>query len=170
MKNTNYFLIFICMISLFVFSSCEQTELQRSTSNTDEKINTRTDDCDDCPMGDCCCFIQWVSGNMVIQLCGTTGSRLSTTECEFEDVGTCIDVIDGYILGPFDINSGERRKLFCMGQNTSFSIHVLSGSGTIQITCQADDTTSPQTVTLNVLGPNKYFYTANGDCELANCF
>jgi hypothetical protein len=168
MKNTNYFLIFICMISLFVFSSCEQTELQRSTSNTDEKINTRTDDCDDCPMGDCCCFMEWVSGGpMSIQLCGTTGSRLSTSECEFTDVGSCFDVANGYILGPFTVTMGT-KQLFCMGENSSFCIHVLSGSGTIKFTCQAEDT-SPQTITLNVSAPNRYFYSADGDCELADC-
>jgi hypothetical protein len=168
MKINNYFPIFICMISLFVFSSCEHAELQRSSSNTNEKINTRTDDCDDCVTADCCCIIEWVSGSGTIQLCGTVGNRLSESLCgPITDVGTCFD-IEGYYLGPFILNSGNLYQLFCMDESTSFMINAYTGPVTVTITCQVDQT-NPQTINVTLQGGNRYFYSVSTGCVVEDC-
>lgn len=159
------------MALLIWLSSCETPEVQRPPLTNGDQIQNRDvpDDCEDCPVSDCCCSVEYLSGpSMNVWICGST-TGLSNIDCGPVQTGSCYE-IEGYIL-PFEVESQNPFGFYCMAKNSSFYIQNrnTSGSGTaIRITCQAgqigaqsDDIT---------LGPgNSAFYTVNGDCEIHEC-
>ena len=170
MKNTHVFPILVCMLSLFLMTSCDKTELQKS-SKEDLKVTTRTDDCDDCPVGDCCCRIVYTSGpGVVLQMCGTTGSRLSTEQCGpiNDPPSPCPAIGTSYILGPFTISSGSTSQYFCVPTNAAFMIGAISGSTSVSITCQSGQT-NPQTINTTLTSANRYYFETDGECGLSGC-
>lgn len=154
---------------LMVSCDTNQETSQIGVINTGEQILPRVplDECEDCPIGCCCCGIEWVSGNFIpIQLCGL---------CEGD-----------YICGPFSPNTpcstfsgigkninfslGHRREVFCVEPGASFRIYNpdLTLSIIFRFTCEYD-VTSPsfQTITLGPLG-EKYFFN-DGSCIVELC-
>jgi len=158
------------MCSMFLIISCDKAEIQKSQKDNSE-ITSRTDDCDDCPVLDCCCSITYVSGDAAeLEICGSTGNRLSTTTCGPVDPpgNDCPNVSATYYLGPFQLDGNNTRELFCVPENASFMINVLQRNTVVSITCQQGQT-SPQTVTPTLVFGNRYFFETNGDCELDTC-
>ena len=168
MKDRDFLFNFICSLFILMTISCDKSDLQKSLSNDDSKLTTRTDDCEDCPVNDCCCSIEYVSGNGVqIEVCGTTGPEIGTSTCGPIDIGSCI-TISGYYWGPFYVDFSNNKYLFCMAENSSFMINALAGSTSVKITCQ-EGLLAPQTVTPTLTVFNRYYYTVNEDCELEAC-
>ena len=170
MQNTKQFPILICLMIACFIISCDNTDIPIHQTRDGQIFETRTDDCEDCPLNDCCCGIQWLSGSMglSVQFCGTSGSRLSTETCEADPPSPCSQ-ITGYLFGPVSLNFGTPKQGFCMNPGDSFVIYV-SGIGTpsFRITCQ-DDVGMPQSVTVNLTGGFRYYFDTNGSCEVAPC-
>lgn len=169
MKNTLNFISFITITFFWCMIGCEQSAIQTEPI-LNEAIETRTDDCNDCPLDDCCCGIEYLSGSnsLTVQFCGTSGSRLSDQLCSATPPSPCSE-ITGYLFGPVGINSTNTKQAFCMNPGDSFVIYV-GGSGTasFKITCQ-DDVGTPQTITVSLTGGNRYYFDTNGSCEVDEC-
>lgn len=159
------------MTSLFVISACEKAEIQKPLTMNVSPIDSRSS-CSHCPISDCCCSVEFVSGGpFIFSLCGSTHTGLSTTPCgpfEIPGMAGCPDVTASYYQGPFNISSSAGPEIFCVPTNASFMLQSSSGSGSVRITCQHGQA-SPQSVTPTITSPNKYFFTTNGDCELSGC-
>ncbi|MEP6647998.1 MAG: hypothetical protein ABJC12_12990 [Saprospiraceae bacterium] len=169
MKKNHIFNIMICFFFLMLAYSCDNADLQKSLPKDTAKVTTRTNDCEDCPVGDCCCYIIYTSGSGApLQLCGTTGTRLSSQECEVLDPPNGCPAITGYYFGPFTIDNLNTSQIFCLPQNSAFMINVPSGNVSVTITCQYGQI-SPQTVTPTLVGGHRYFFHSNSNCELAGC-
>ncbi len=156
---------------MFFLIACEKAEIQQSTNKVEEQISVRTDDCTDCPIEDCCCRITYVSNDGAsLEICGSTGARLSSRPCGSADPpgDDCPDVAATYYLGPFTINSMSTYQIFCVPENASFMINAISGTVGVGITCQ-NGLTNPQTISATLVGGNRYFFETNGDCELNTC-
>jgi hypothetical protein len=156
MKINNYFPIFICMISLFVFSSCEKAELQ-NTIGKENPIITRgpTIDCGDCPVNYCCCWVQNLDDQLDLSFCGVESPNLTTTTCS-ETWGNCS--ISGYIL-PVSLSPTD-SEIFCAAPNSAFSVQSMS-SGSARITCQYGQL-SP--VSIDLYFPGKKYVYVGSDC------
>ena len=164
MRNL-FFFIMTCL-SMALMMACEQADVQRTSISDNEKIQKRDvpDDCDDCPVGDCCCLVTLVNGTSPASLsfCGTDDPDLSTTECE-AGAGNCS--IFGYTILRM-ISNLSPNCFFCMQPNTSFCLQGSSGAQ-LAITCQYGQL-HPQTIYLT-LGSNKVYYSVDGNCELEDC-
>jgi hypothetical protein len=161
MKYNNYFLIFICMISFFVFSSCEHAELQKSSID-DQKISTRTEiECEDCPVADCCCAVELLEGsNVQMEFCGTSSPNVSTVTCGPDYWGNC--TIQGYILNLLLQNVSE-FEIFCMPVSSAFWIKS-QDTGSVRITCKYGQTGyTSQDVTF----PGKTNLFVDGECDIS---
>ncbi|MEP6648154.1 MAG: hypothetical protein ABJC12_13775 [Saprospiraceae bacterium] len=163
----SFFFSLICFC-LVLATSCEKADIQKTSISDNEKIQSRNvpDDCDNCPVNDCCCLIQLTEGNTTLDICGSSSPLVSATPCS-AGAGTC--VINGYLLST-TLNAGGTPSTyhFCMAKGVPFCIQS-SNAATARITCQAGST-SPQTVTVNFNTPgNKAYYTVNGSCELIPC-
>ncbi len=150
---------------------CEKADLQKSIPFDQAKIQNRDvpDDCDDCPVTDCCCGVEYLSGASVnLWLCGTSVPTTSIA-CGPSQPGNCFE-IEGFIL-PFNVNNSDQFKYFCMSEDNSFYIqnrNTSGGSTTIRITCQAGQL-GPQSVDVE-LGPgNSAYYSVNDECEVHAC-
>ena len=166
MVKNHSLIIILCFGCLILSLGCDKADIQKSLPKDDPKLTSRTDDCEDCPVNDCCCAVVLTGGvtpPATVTLCGTDGPRLSTTECGPIEAGAC--TIMGYTLDR-TLTSGSPRGFFCMAPNTAF---CLQGpvNAQLSITCQVGQT-SPQTVNVT-LGASKVYYTVNGDCELVSC-
>ena len=171
MKNPIGFSILFSMIGMFIISACENSEVQQSTDFTEKLISSRTEDCTDCPMEDCCCRITYVSGlGASLEICGSTGIRLSTRSCGPADPpgDDCPNVAATYYLGPFTIDEQNQYQVFCVPENASFMINAISGTVVVNLTCQHDQT-PPQSISATLVGGNRYFFESDGDCELDTC-
>lgn len=150
--------------------ACEKADIQKTRLEEETPVTLRTDDCTDCPFDDCCCGIEWLTGNqfLTIQFCGTSGSRLSTETCMATPPSPCAQ-ITGFLFGPVTLNSGTPKQAFCMNPGDSFVIYVGgSGSASFRITCQ-DDQGNPQSITITLTGGNRYYFDTNGSCEVVQC-
>lgn len=158
------------MIAGFMIA-CDNTDIPVHHAKDGQSLTNRTEDCTDCPMNDCCCMMEYQSGagDLFIEFCGSTGLRLSTEVCELDNPPSPCDPIEGYYLGPVPLNGTITRQLFCMDENSSLVINVTgSGSVTVSITCQVDET-SPQTINVTLTAGNRYFFNADGSCEIEQC-
>jgi len=171
MKNLNIAYFLSCYLLVTVLFSCEKADLQKSIPIDQAKIQNRDvpDDCDDCPVTDCCCGVQYLSGASVnLWLCGTSVPTTSI-DCGPTQPGTCYE-IEGFIL-PFTVSNQDQFKYFCMSENNSFYIQNRNTSGfatTVRITCQAGQL-GPQSVDVE-LGPgNTAYYSVNDECEVHAC-
>jgi hypothetical protein len=171
MKNITFFSIMICVSFILGTVGCEKADIQKSLPNDQVKIQNRDvpDDCEDCPVTDCCCGVELLSGqNATFWLCGTSVPTTSI-DCGPTQPGTCYQ-IQGYIL-PFLVTSTDQFKYFCMSEDNSFYIqnrNPSGGSTTIRITCQAGQL-GPQSVDVELAPGNTAYYTVNDECEVHAC-
>jgi len=160
----------VCFFLLSFNYACEKADFQKPPLQEVYAVTLRTEDCTDCPIDDCCCGIQWLSGNqsLTIQFCGTSGSRLSNETCEATPPSPCSQ-ISGYLFGPVNLNSITPKQAFCMNPGDSFVIYVGgNGFASFRITCQ-DDMSNPQSITVTLTGGNRYYFDTNGGCDVVEC-
>lgn len=172
MKNLFLIYILACMASLFLFVSCEQSELQTTTKpNTTLPVTTRSaiEDCEDCPIDYCCCEIELLSPNMISQVL-FCGAYLGTpgTSCGPFNPGSPCSTISGISSSQFFSGSGDRH-LFCAPTGGSFCIQNTSGFEIrIRFSCQYDVTNpDEQIITLGLNGIA--CFNNNSNCELSPC-
>ena len=167
MKNLNIACYLGCCFLVSILFSCEKAEIQKSIPNDTAKIETRGDDCTNCPPEDCCCLVTLTEGTSApLVFCGTTNPELSTSECEA--VVTGCNEIQGYYWFTTLTSSPDPTEHFCVEKNTGFMIGILTGSASLRVTCQVGQL-APQTVNVTVTSPNKVFFNVNDDCELEVC-
>ena len=152
-------------------SSCDTTldSSQDRTSNPGEQILPREplDECEDCPIGCCCCGIEYVSGFFIpIELCGLCeGDYLCGS---FSPDPPC-STISG-IGKDITFSLGHQREVFCVEPGASIRIYNphLSLSITFRFACDYDVTPpSFQTITL---GPEEErFFLNDGSCMVEVC-
>ena len=171
MKKIHLSIFIFCFFLVAINYGCEKTDLQKSLPNDQVKIQNRDvpDDCEDCPVTDCCCGVEHLSGPFAtLWLCGTSVPTTSIA-CGPSQPGTCFE-IDGFIL-PFSVSMNDQFKYFCMTEDNSFYIqnrNTAGASTTIRITCQAGQL-GPQSVDVE-LGPgNTAYYSVNDECEVHAC-
>ena len=162
------------MQGLFLITSCEKAEIQKSLVTTNGKVQAReddcVDDCEDCPVNDCCCAITLLSNTEPagLVLCGTTGPCVSERTCDVDELDLCED-IEGFELDIALLNQFS-TVLFCVPENTPFGIISSDGTHLVRITCQLGQT-NPQSVIITLNSPPaKPYWETNGSCELTSCF
>lgn len=156
----------ICFFTVFTMMSCEKTEIQKTTSVEEVSIVPRTD-CQYCPVEHCCCSIEVLTDDHIeFEFCGTSGSKETIVVCGPISITGCNGDIEGYTW-VIELDQNEKQS-FCMEPGTPFMLKVLSGSGTIRISCQEGET-SPQNVTIPVTSPNRYYFNVNGQCVVTGC-
>jgi len=145
-----------------LFSGCHLTDKQADLNNSNAKVSTRADDCDEC--SNCCCFVE-LDGDDAASLlfCGTEDGASACSESP-----SCGSFSGGGQL--ITLSVGTPRKLFCMGLNAPFRIQNFSATdeADIIVSCQAEDGT-PQTIMIHLDPLEKVFITSNGSCEVEEC-
>ncbi|MEP6647925.1 MAG: hypothetical protein ABJC12_12625 [Saprospiraceae bacterium] len=168
MKNSILLPIFICILFIIGMSACERTELQKSVGITDEQIQTRTEDCDACGVGCCCCGIELagVSATATLDFCGLCeGDYLCGT---YSPPSPCSSTISGFGK-TIVLSSLTPRKIFCVPEGGSFRIY--NGTATsvdVSFTCQ-HDITRPDTHVITIPAHSEVFFVSDGDCFLQGC-
>ncbi len=163
--------IFICLMTLLVFHSCDQSEHQLKVPlDTTQQITNRTiEDCGDCPIGYCCCAIELLDGDIAdLLFCGVYTAMIGTTCGPFTPPGNCPTVsgISSTIsLG--DMN--PTRGLFCVGTGGAFRLEYLGvESVLIRISCQYNDVT-PDWEYITLDEDDVLYFDSNGGCFLMEC-
>lgn len=172
MKNLFLIYILACMASLFLFVSCEQSELQTTTKpDTTLPVTTRSaiEDCEDCPIDYCCCEIELMFPNAFSQVI-FCGAYLGTpgTSCGPYNPGSPCSTISGLSSSQSFSMSGDRH-LFCAPIGGSFCIQNVSGFDIrIRFTCQYDETNPDEEIIL-IPDTQTACFNNDGDCELSSC-
>ncbi len=156
------------MISIAFFQSCDNADLPVHQV-MDDQIMTRTDDCEDCAFADCCCSIEWISGDpTMLQICGTADG---IDACTGGTAGNC-EINNGGGKS-FNIEADSARHFFCMNHNESFWLaNVGNNSVTFELTCQHDEL-NPQILMLTLpamSSSSRVYYGVDGECLLEDCF
>jgi len=173
MESKNIFSILVCMLGLLIITSCEKAEIHKSLVTTNDEVQAReddcVDDCDDCPVNDCCCSIQLLSlGSTTLGFCGTSGPCVSTMTCGLSGLPFCPD-INGFVE-TISLIGQSSTVLFCVPQNSQFGIISATGAPVVRLTCQIGQT-SPQFVTIQLnTPPAKPYWSTDSDCLLTSCF
>jgi hypothetical protein len=154
------------MISMFALLACENSEIQKSITDK-VMIEQRQPNCDNCPVEDCCCRVA-LNGSSAAALtfCGTTNPELSSSHCSV-DLVDCND-ISGYYWTHNLFTPGNTDEYFCVAKNSSFMIGVGTVGANLTLTCQVGQA-NPQVINLSLGAGEKFYYTADGDCELTAC-
>lgn len=159
------------LFALFITTSCEKADLQKSTQVDHSKVHPRSvPNCGYCAITDCCCSITLLSDleNIDIELCGTSSPTISAMECLAASLGNC-DPIEGYVEYVV-LEEQNSSALFCVQKNTPFGIIYSDLSPQVRLTCQVGQS-APQSVVINLnTPPFKPYWMVNGDCELVSCF
>lgn len=131
-------------------------------------LTSRADECEDCPVDDCCCGIELFGSTFSadIELCGTSDGSDSCGP--FSPGGGCGTISGGgQSFTLTDVTNP--KKLFCMDKNAAFQIGNTSNSSIqIRVTCQ-ENLASPLYDTITIPAQSRIFYQTNGDCELDPC-
>ena len=153
--------------AFFLLTSCDKSPDQFSKQNGpgNEQIIYREPpaECDECPIGCCCCSIEILDPlNQTINLsiCGVCeGDYLCGT---YSPSSPCSSVSgQGYDIG---FNSMVIRRLFCVPEGGSFRIYNNeSFDVTISITCQYD-ITNPDTHVVTIPATRSVFFVSDGEC------
>ena len=153
------------MVSVF-FLGCENADLQKEYVTENSSINLRADDCENCPVDDCCCYIT-LNGVSFAELtfCGTTNPELSTSPCSFDLQDPCPD-ISGYYWST-ELNNTDPDEFFCVATGTSFMVGSPSATS-LTLTCQYGQV-GYQSVNFSLSAGQRRFYTVDNDCELTEC-
>lgn len=165
-----YTLLFFILSSFTLYlTSCEKAEpaqVYESEHAKHERLGIRADDCSGCDPADCCCLVTQTSNVFVpLTFCGTTNPDISATSCFIDLAFPCED-ISGFSWNP-SLPGQNDFEFFCVPQGGSFMI----GAGVacnLRITCQYG-ATLPQTINLTPTAGQKYYFTVNELCELAEC-
>lgn len=150
------------LFSLLITTSCENADLQKSLPKDDEKITSRTIECEDCPEEDCCCGIQLISVTPTsLRMCGTNSPDNSNDDCGPIYLDFC--TIEGKVLY-LDLDYLE-VEFFCMTPGTAFALQSL-GAATYRISCQAG-VLGTQSIDVPFTSAGNAYVTVNGDCEVS---
>ena len=172
MKTNQIFNILFCMTCMFIATSCEKAEIQKTgTLKHIEGRSCPITNCDECPDDDCCCAIELVNGSDVtLELCGTSSPNCLTTQtCYVDGLDPNCPDISGF-LEYITLTAGSPRAKFCVPQNSPFGIVGPSTStSTIRVHCQgAHPSPTWVTITLNT-PPDKPYWETGTDCLLSPC-
>ena len=157
------------MTCMFISTSCDKSEIQKPALQIEARDHC-IDDCEDCPVDDCCCVVELLSvGPATLHFCGTTGPCLSTMACGASGLGNCPD-LSGF-RETITLQNTSDRDLFCVSKNAPFGVSAPIGSTpTIRIHCQPGMINPPWvTIQLNT-PPNKPYWSTDSDCLLTSCF
>jgi hypothetical protein len=154
----------ICFSFILGAVGCEKPDLQKPFDNN-EPIIVRGPalSCEDCPVEDCCCAVELISGAGVsFELCGTSSPNVTLTSCS-DTWGNCS--ISGFLL-PYSLTAPPALEVFCMPLGSAFRIKSTSGSGngTVRITCQYGQLGS---VSEDINLPGQGFYYVDEDCVIS---
>lgn len=167
MKYTASFSFLICFL-LISLISCEKVEIQKSTFPGSQIQQREIVECNECPMGDCCCAV-WLQdqifGYADLYICGTTDG---IENCSGEATGGCSSFSGGGQELELIGNDTPRRG-FCIEPGEAFWIANIGGSPAyIYVTCQYDQT-GPQTLQLTIPATSRVYIGSNGECEIDPC-
>ncbi len=156
-----------CLGFLFLNTGCEKSADQTQNQNTTQiqQLSPRTvlDECEDCPIGCCCCGIESVSppSGFNLEICGLCegdyhcGSYSPNSPCSmFSGPGKNVMFTSTHV-----------KEIICIEPGASFRIYNPSGSLTVyfRFSCQYD-ITNPSFVNVSLMpGEFKYFHN-DGDC------
>jgi hypothetical protein len=154
---------------MFMLTSCDQNIDQHNTTlqpNDNTAIATRGD-CDDCPgANECCCVIEWLSGDLgIFMLCGTSDGDAAA--CEI-DPSPCENDIDGLQHSSFTLSSGTPIHYFCVNENTDFQVYrfgIPTGTTNFRINCRRDQT-NPNWVLESFTDEDRICYDVDENCDL----
>ncbi|HQW02275.1 MAG TPA: hypothetical protein PLR30_07355 [Saprospiraceae bacterium] len=168
MKKTFMLYIMACLTSIFLFASCEKNEPQMK-ADTILPITSRTvEDCDDCPIDNCCCVVEVLDPNdtYTFQLCGVYTGMFGSTCGPFTPGSPC-GTVSG-ISTSITLSSAVPRAFFCIATGGSFRILKTMGNGvTLRISCNADET-NPDWFPFNIGDTPLYYYVQDCD-DLDGC-
>lgn len=160
------------MTSLFLLSSCEQSELQQKSKTYPAlpvSYRSAIEDCEDCPIDYCCCEIELLAPNSLsnVSFCGVF-LGVSGTPCgPFSPGSPCSTFSGSYVSEPL-LNTGD-RFLFCAPIGGSFSIQNTSGHTIrIRFTCQYD-VTNPDEQIIQLEDTEIAYFFNDGSCVLTEC-
>lgn len=166
MKSNHFQLILLCLCIVSINIGCEKAELKKSTPNDIGQVEPRGD-CNDCPgANECCCVIEWLSGDEgYFMICGTSDGDAVT--CEI-DPSPCGNDIDGLQHSMFYLNSDNRTHNFCMDENNALQIYrfgLPTGTSNVRISCRRDQL-SPNWVIESFTDEDRSSYDVDGSCNL----
>ena len=123
------------------------------------------DECEDCPIGCCCCGIELISGFGTLELCGLCeGDYL----CGTYSPGSPCSSISG-IGKDIQLNFSHTREVFCVEPGGSFRIYNPQASSiTFRFTCDYDQT-PPSFQTVTIPAHTELFFHNDGSCIIAGC-
>jgi hypothetical protein len=169
MKNKKLFYILRCMISFISILGCEKAEIQGTSNSQNNKVSARMDECDDCPVEDCCCAIELRNvsiGTANLRICGTSDG---TGSCSYPSPPSPCIAISGGGQATGLLNSSDPKHLFCMDPGNSLCIENLSSSpADIWLTCQ-NDIVMPQRIAITIPANETVCFATNGSCEVELC-
>lgn len=170
MKSTNLSGVLMGLTLLFLAVGCDTNvdPSQVKNGNPGEQILPREplDECEDCPIGCCCCGVEWVSDAYgTIQLCGLCeGDYL----CGTYSPGSPCSTISG-VGKDITFISTHTREVFCVEPGASFRIYNPgSNKITFRFTCQYDQT-PPVFQTYTIQAHSELFFFNDGSCITEGC-
>ncbi len=128
------------------------------------------EDCEECPVGYCCCGIELAGTATSAQLifCGAYSPDTPTTPCGTSSPPSPCAAISGSQKTINLSSSGHGRELFCVPAGGSFSITNIGIATTIRFTCQVEETEADfEEISLGV--DETVFFDSNGSCFLEEC-
>ena len=166
MKYIRFQAIIFCFCLIALNYSCEKAELQKSIPNDAVQVDSRGD-CQDCPGADeCCCVVEWLSGDPgYFRICGTSDGDATT--CEI-DPSPCEYDIDGLQHSMFYLDTDHRIHDFCMDENTAFQVYRFSipmGTSNVRINCKRNQL-NPIWVIESLTDEDRSHYDVDGSCNL----
>lgn len=168
MKVIKVLPIFMCMIALFVFGACENTDQHASILTDKIQIDPRTvDDCEDCPVDYCCCTILSLEITTIdISVCGfSNGDYLCGVYTPGGNCSQFSGIGEDITFTP----PSNLRVYLCKEKNGVFSIfNAESFTVSVRLSCQVD-ITNPQFININIPAHSFVFFSTNSDCELEQC-
>ena len=167
MKNIQFYKILICFGLLWLTYSCEKSADQSQSQTTKQfwPVSPRTvlDECEDCPIGCCCCGIELVSPStgFTVQICGLCEGDY---HCGTWSPNSPCSTVSG--LGKDVVfTTMHTKEIICIEPGASFRVYNPSGGTTIyfRFSCQYD-MTNPTFVNVQLTpGEAKYFHN-DGEC------
>ena len=169
MKSTNLFTTLVSLLAMLLMVSCDanQDASQIGVNNSGEQILPREplDECEDCPIGCCCCLIEQVTNLGTLELCGLCEGDYI---CGPYSAGTPCTTISG-IGKDIMFTIGHRREVFCVQPGASFRIHNPGAFDiTIRFTCRGD-VVPPVFQTYTIMAGQTRFFYSNGSCITEEC-
>jgi hypothetical protein len=154
---------------MFMLTSCDQNIDQHNTvlQPNDNTAIVARGNCDDCPdVDECCCIIEWLSGDPgYFKICGTSDGDAVTCEV---DPSPCENDIDGLQHSMFYLDGNTSIHHFCMNENTAFQISrfaLPAGSSNVRFNCRRNQINPGWTIE-TFTDEDRSSYDVNGSCAL----